>query len=170
VLISGSGQQNRDEEIFGHSPFLVLSDYLTRRGIAVLRVDDHGIGGSTGNFSQATTEDFAGDVLTDLEYLKSRKEINQNHIGLIGHNEGGLTASLVAVRSQDVALVVMMASPGLTGEEIMYSQSDLIARAGRTDNETIAKNGALMKSIFSIVKEEQNNTIAREKLSKLLHD
>jgi uncharacterized protein len=78
VLISGYGQQNRNEEIFGHRPFLVLSDYLTRRGIAVLRVDNRGVGGSTGNFSQATTEDFARDVLTDIEYLKSRKEINQN--------------------------------------------------------------------------------------------
>jgi fermentation-respiration switch protein FrsA (DUF1100 family) len=170
VLITGSGQQNRNEEVFGHRPFLVLSDYLTRRGIAVLRVDDRGIGGSTGNFSQATTEDFAGDVLASIEYLKSRKEIDPNHIGLIGHSEGGLIAPIVAVKSSDVAFIVMMAGPGLTGEEILYLQSALIARAGGANNETIARNEALMKSMYSIVKEEQNNTIAGEKLRKLLND
>jgi uncharacterized protein len=170
VLITGSGKQNRNEEIFGHRPFLVLSDYLTRRGIAVLRVDDRGIGGSTGNFSQATTEDFAGDVLAGIEYLKSRKEIDPNHIGLIGHSEGGLIAPIVAVKSYDVAFIVMMAGPGLTGEEIMYLQSALIARAGGANNETIARNEAFMKSMYSIVKEEQNNTIAGGKLRKLVND
>lgn len=170
ILITGSGQQNRDEEILGHRPFLVLSDYLTRRGIAVLRVDDRGIGGSTGNFSQATTEDFAGDVLAGIEYLKSREEIDPTRVGLIGHSEGGLIAPLVAVESLDVAFIVMMAGPGLTGEEILYLQSDLIARAEGADNETIARNDALMKSMYSVVKEEQNNTIAAEKLRKLLTD
>ena len=170
ILITGSGPQNRDEEILGHRPFLVLSDYLTRRGIAVLRVDDRGIGGSTGNFSQATTEDFAGDVLAGIEYLKSREQIDSNRIGLIGHSEGGLIAPLVAVQSQDVAFIVMMAGPGLTGEEILYLQSGLIARAEGADNETIARNNALMKNIYSAVKEEQNNTIAAEKLRKLIMD
>ena len=133
MLITGSGQQNRDEEIFGHRPFLVLSDYLTRQGIAVLRVDDRGIGGSTGNVSQATTEDFAGDVLSGIEYLKSRKEIDPTRIGLIGHSEGGIIAPIVAVRSPDVAFIVMMAGTGLTGEEILYLQSypDLQGRRGK---------------------------------------
>ncbi len=168
MLITGSGQQNRDEEIFGHRPFLVLSDYLTRQGIAVLRVDDRGVGGSTGNVSQATTWDFAGDVLAGVKYLKSRKEIDPTRIGLIGHSEGGLIAPLVAVRSSDVAFIVMMAGPGLTGEEILYLQSDLIARAEGASNETIARNEVLMKKTFSIVKEEQNNTVAEEEIRKLL--
>jgi uncharacterized protein len=170
ILITGSGQQNRDEEIMGHRPFLVLSDYLTRKGIAVLRVDDRGIGGSTGNFSQATTEDFAGDVLSGIEYLKSRKEIDPTRIGLVGHSEGGLIAPLVAVQSPDVAFIVMIAGPGITGEEILYLQSNLISRAEGADNETIARNNALMKSIYSVVKEEQNDTIAAEKISRLLTD
>lgn len=170
ILITGSGQQNRDEEILGHRPFLVLSDYLTRRGIAVLRVDDRGIGGSTGNFSQATSEDFAGDVLAGIEYLKGREEIDPGQIGLIGHSEGGLIAPLVAVESQDVAFIVLMAGPGLTGEEILYLQSDLIARAEGADNETIARNNVLMRSIYSVVKEEENNTIASEKIRKLITD
>ena len=168
ILITGSGAQNRDEEIVGHRPFLVLSDNLTRRGIAVLRVDDRGIGGSTGNFSQATTEDFAGDVLAGIEYLKSRKDIDPTRIGLIGHSEGGLIAPLVAVQSPDVSFVVMMAGPGITGEEIILLQSDLIARAEGADNETITRNNALMTSMYSVIKEEQNNTIAAEKLRKLI--
>ncbi|MGE4494462.1 MAG: alpha/beta hydrolase family protein, partial [Methanosarcina sp.] len=129
ILISGSGQQNRDEELLGHRPFLVLSDYLTQRGIAVLRVDDRGTGGSTGDFSQATSEDFAGDVLAGIDYLKSREEIDPTQIGLIGHSEGGLIAPIVAVESRDVAFIVLMAGPGITGEEILYLQSELISRA-----------------------------------------
>jgi len=170
ILITGSGQQNRDEDIMGHRPFLILSDYLTRQGIVVLRVDDRGIGESTGNFSQATTEDFAGDVLAGIEYLKSRKEIDSSRIGLIGHSEGGLIAPIVAVKSPDVAFIVLMAGPGLTGEEIILSQSDLIARAEGADNETIARNNALLKSMYSVVKDEENNTIATEKLRKLITD
>ncbi len=169
ILITGSGSQNRNEEIFGHRPFLVLSDYLTRHGIAVLRVDDRGVGGSTGNFSQATTEDFAGDVFAGIEYLKSRTEIDPNRIGLIGHSEGGIIAPIVAVRSQDVAFIVMMAGTGLTGEEILYSQSTLINRVEGASNETIARNEALMKKTFSIVKEEQNNTVAEEEIRKLMN-
>ena len=168
ILITGSGPQNRNEEIFGHRPFLVLSDYLTRHGIAVLRVDDRGVGGSTGNFSQATTEDFAGDVLAGIEYLKSRKETDPTRIGLIGHSEGGIIAPIVSTRSHDVAFIVMMAGTGLTGEEILYLQSALINRAEGASNETIARNEVLMKKTFSIVKEEQNNTIAEEEIRKLM--
>jgi fermentation-respiration switch protein FrsA (DUF1100 family) len=168
ILITGSGQQNRNEEIAGHRPFLVLSDYLTRQGIAVLRVDDRGIGGSTGNVSQDTTEDFAGDVLTGVEYLKSRKEIDPSRIGLIGHSEGGLIAPMVAVKSPDIAFIVLMAAPGVTGEEILYMQSDRIARAEGASNETIAQNEALMRRMYSVVKEEKNNTAVEEELREIL--
>jgi len=168
ILITGSGQQNRNEEIMGHRPFLVLSDYLTRQGIAVLRVDDRGIGGSTGNFSQATTEDFAGDVLAGVEFLKNRKEIDSSQIGLIGHSEGGTIAPMVAVKSPDVAFIVLMAAPGMTGEELLYMQSDRIARAEGASNETIARNEALMRRMYSVVKEEKNNTAAEEKLREIL--
>jgi fermentation-respiration switch protein FrsA (DUF1100 family) len=168
LLITGSGPQNRNEEIMGHRPFLVLSDYLTRQGIAVLRVDDRGVGESTGNFSEATTEDFAEDVLAGVSYLKNRKDIDSSRIGLIGHSEGGLIAPILAVKSPDIAFIVLMAAPGLTGEEILYMQSDLIARAQGIDNETISENEALMKRMFSVVKEEENNTIAEEKLHNIL--
>ncbi len=170
LLITGSGPQNRNEEILGHRPFLVLSDYLTRQGIAVLRVDDRGMGGSTGNFSQATTEDFAGDVLAGVEYLKSREEIDSTKIGLIGHSEGGLIAPIVAVQSPDVAFIVLMAGPGLTGEEIIRLQSRLIAEAEGIPSETSAKNDALLKDIFSVLKAEENDTIAGEEIRGLITD
>lgn len=100
ILITGSGQHDRDESVLGHRPFLVLADNLTRRRIAVLRVDDRGIGGSTGNFSLATSEDFAGDVLAGVEYLKSRKDIDPKQIGLIGHSEGGLISRVACPRGR----------------------------------------------------------------------
>ena len=100
LLITGSGAQDRDETVCGHRPFLILADYLTRRGIAVLRVDDRGVGGSKGDASQATSEDFADDVLAGVAYLKTRKEIDPKRIGLIGHSEGGIIAPMVAVRSR----------------------------------------------------------------------
>src|SRR6185437_13042234 len=102
LLITGSGQQDRDEALMGHRPFLVLADYLTRKGIAVLRVDDRGVGGSTGDVKNATTEDFAGDVEAGVEFLKSRgPKIDVRRIGLIGHSEGAVIAAMVAARSPD---------------------------------------------------------------------
>lgn len=92
ILISGSGRHDRDGSIPTHKPFLVLSDYLTRKGIAVLRFDDRGFGESTGGFSKATTADFAQDVLSAVSYLKSRKDIDLKKNGLIGHSEGGIIA------------------------------------------------------------------------------
>ena len=154
LLISGSGPQDRNETIYNHHPFLVLADYLTRQGIAVLRVDDRGVGESTGDFSQATSVDFASDVLAGIEYLKTRKEINPEQIGLIGHSEGGLIAPMVAVKSPDVAFIILMAGTGLTGEEILYLQGALISRAMGVSEEDIAKNRQFNEKIFSLIKEE----------------
>lgn len=170
LLITGSGQQDRNEELCGHRPFLVLADYLTRRGIAVLRVDDRGIGGSSGNFSEATSEDFAEDALAGVEYLKSRKEIDSAHIGLIGHSEGGLIAPIAAGNDPDIAFLVLLAGPGLPGEEIIYLQSALIAKAEGTDSEIIAQNRLLQEKLFSVLKTEENNTLAAEKLREILKE
>lgn len=167
LLITGSGPQDRNETIAGHRPFLVLTDYLTRQGIAVLRVDDRGVGRSTGDFSKATSEDFASDVLTGIEYLKTRKEINSKKIGLIGHSEGGVIAPMVAVKSPDVAFIVLMAGTGLTGEEILYLQGALIAKAMGISEEVIAKNRQLNEKIFSVLKEEKDNKIAEEKIGQM---
>ncbi len=170
LLISGSGPQDRDETLLGHHPFLVLADYLTRHGIAVLRVDDRGIGKSTGDFTQATSEDFASDVLAGVEYLKSREEINPKQIGLIGHSEGGLIAPMVAVQSSDVAFIILMAGTGLMGEEILYLQGELILRVGGASDEAIAKNRFLQEQMFTVVKEEKDNSVAEKRLRAILQD
>jgi hypothetical protein len=170
LLISGSGPQDRDETLFGHHPFLVLADYLTRRGIAVLRVDDRGVGESTGDFAQATSEDFASDVLAGVEYLKRRKEIDPKKIGLIGHSEGGIIAPMVAVQSSDVAFIILMAGSGLTGEEILYLQAALIARAEGASDEAIAKNLSLQEQMFTVLKEEPDDAIAEKRLRTIFEN
>jgi hypothetical protein len=121
-LITGSGPQDRDETVFGHKPFLVLADYLTRHGLAVLRVDDRGTAKSTGDFRSATSEDFAGDALAAVEFLKARPDIDHAHIGLIGHSEGGMIAPMVAAESHEVAFIVLMAGPGVPGDVLLPQQ------------------------------------------------
>jgi len=167
LLITGSGPQDRNETIYNHRPFLILADYLTRQGIAVLRVDDRGVGESTGDFSQATSENFASDVLAGVEYLKTRKEINPKKIGLIGHSEGGIIAPMVAVKSPDVAFIILMAGTGLTGEEILYLQGALISRAMGVNEEDIIKNHQFNEKIFSVLKEEEDSEIAEKRLRQM---
>lgn len=170
LLISGSGGQDRDSTELGHKPFLVLSDYLTRLGIAVLRVDDRGVGESTGDFAQVTSGDFAGDVLAGVEYLKSREDINPKKIGLIGHSEGGIIAPMVAAQSPDVAFIVMMAGTGLNGEEILYLQGALLARANGAKDDTIAKLRLLQERIYTLLKQETDDEAAAEKLRVILEN
>ena len=168
LLVTGSGPQNRNEALMGHKPFLVLADYLTRLGIAVLRVDDRGIGKSTGNFAIATTEDFAADVQAGVRYLKARKEIDPRKIGLIGHSEGGIIAPMVAAESKDIAFIVMMAGTGVTGEEISLAQSDLIDKANGMPDEIIKKESRINSSIFNIVKHEQDTAIVAKKIREYI--
>ncbi len=170
LLISGSGPQDRNETVFGHRPFLVLADYLTRQGIAVLRVDDRGVGGSTGDASHATSADFAEDVLAGVEYLKTRKEINPKQIGLIGHSEGGIIAPMVAVQSPDIAFIVLMAGTGLTGEEILYLQAELINKAENTSEKLIKLNRSLQERMFSLLKQEQDSAVVDQKLRQMLRE
>ena len=123
ILISGSGPQDRDETISQHKPFLVLADYLTKQGIAVLRYDDRGFGKSTGNHSKATTYDFALDVISAMDYLRTRDDVDVNKIGLIGHSEGGIIAPLVANKDKDVAFIISLAGTGISGTELSVIQS-----------------------------------------------
>jgi hypothetical protein len=134
VLITGSGPLNRDEEILGHKPFLLIADHLARAGIAVLRADDRGVGGSTGGtVDEATTEELAGDTLAGIEFLKTQLTISSDRIGLIGHSEGGIIAPLLASRSKDVAFIVMLAGPGVRGDQVLLKQLEMIARADGED-------------------------------------
>lgn len=143
LLITGSGQQNRDEELLGHKPFLVLADYLTRQGFAVMRVDDRGIGKSTGNFALSTTRDFAGDVKAGIAYLKTRKEIDPKKIGLLGHSEGGIIAPMVASEDPSIAFIVMMAGSAVRGDSVLQRQRSMIFKAGGSTEEFINKYNAL---------------------------
>ena len=170
ILISGSGPQDRDEFLLGHRPFLVLADYLTRQGIAVLRFDDRGVGESTGDFMAATSEDFATDVISGIAYLKTRSEIDAQQIGLIGHSEGGLIAPMVAVQLPEVAFIVLMAGPGLTGEKIVLLQSALISRAIGESEEDIALNLDYNKKFFTLIKGESDKEILAEEVHKLFYD
>ena len=170
VLITGSGPQDRDEALLGHKPFLVLSDYLTRHGIAVLRCDDRGFGKSTGNFSSATTKDFATDALACVEYLKTRKEVDKEHIGLIGHSEGGIIAPMVANQTKDVSFIVMMAGTGLNGEKVLELQSKLIAKAEGESDEDINKMTQINTKLYKIVMQEKDSSKAAVEIHKALDE
>ena len=156
IFISGSGPQNRDEELLGHKPFLVLSDYLTKNGIAVLRYDDRGTAMSKGDFQTATSADFATDVESAIAYLKTRKEINKKKIGLIGHSEGGLIAPMVASKSKDVAFIVLLAGTGIQGDRLLLLQQKLIEKASGISDEDLQKSELINRKAFDIVNKSNN--------------
>jgi hypothetical protein len=168
VLLSGTGPQDRDESIAGHRPFLILADHLTRKGIAVLRFDKRGIGKSTGNYAEATTEDFAGDAQAAVAYLKTRKDMDPKRIGLIGHNEGGMIAPIVATHSTDVAWVVLLAAPGLKGEDILLLQSELIMRVSGINEDQIARTLAFNKQTYRLARQEKDPAAFETKLNGLV--
>jgi pimeloyl-ACP methyl ester carboxylesterase len=164
LLITGSGPQDRDETLLAHKPFLVLADDLTRRGIAVLRVDDRGVGESTGKQASATSADFAEDVLGGVDFLKARKRIDPKRIGLIGHSEGGLIAPIVASRSSDVSFIVLMAGTGVPGDRILAAQLALILKASGVDEEKIRRASEAQARFVAIAKENDDPKVALEKL------
>lgn len=153
ILVSGSGPQDRDETIFGHKPFLVIADHLTRQGIAVLRYDDRGVGGSTGDLSLATIENFVQDARGALQYLQNRAEIDQDRIGILGHSEGALVAPRVANLTDDVAFLVLLAPPGVPGDELLLEQSTLLMRTAGAPGEAIEANRSAQKRIFEVVRQ-----------------
>jgi len=152
VLISGSGQQDRNETVFMHKPFLVLADHLTRNGIAVLRYDDRGVGKSKGNAIKATSLSFADDAEAAVNYLMQRSEINVKKTGLAGHSEGGLIAPIVASRNRNIAFIVSLAGPGVTGYDVILRQTEDIMRASGAAQaeiaETLATNGQLFHMLI----------------------
>ena len=164
LLITGSGPQDRNESIMGHRPFLVLADYLTRRGIAVLRADDRGIGKSGGKFFTATTADFATDAEAGVAYLKSRPEINRNKIGLVGHSEGAIIAPMLAARNKDVAFIVMLAGSGVPGDEVIAEQNARIAQASGLSHEQAQAMAAQYREALTLVKAEKDNAVVEKKL------
>lgn len=173
LLISGTGQQNRDDESQFHLPFKVIADYLTRNGIAVLRVDDRGIGGTTrkGSFFSSTTKDFESDVLAGVRYLKKRKEIDPGRIGLIGHSEGGLIAAMASADEPGIAFIVLLGSPG-SGDPVtgMVEQDSVGAVSrGATNNETTLMM-KWCKRFYQTVVDEKDTETSRKKLEQLYAD
>jgi pimeloyl-ACP methyl ester carboxylesterase len=168
VLISGGGAQDRDATILRHRPFLVLADYLTRRGIAVLRYDDRGVGESTGSRSDATTQDFAGDARAAVEFLKSRPGIDKSKIGLLGHSEGGLIAPMVAAEGRDIAFIIMLAAPGLPGDEYNYQYEESVGRAIGMSEEDIAAKREVQERIYSILFSEKDDEAAKEAIRAVI--
>jgi len=164
ILVTGSGQQDRNEEIGKHKPFWIIADYLTRNGIAVLRVDDRGTGGSTGIFDQSTTGDFAEDVLAGITFLKSRQEINPKKIGIIGHSEGGTVAALAASKSSDVAFIVSMAGTFTNFEEVVIDQILNQLKLQGIKNEDIELELNWRKKIYSLAKENTDSATAAKNL------
>lgn len=168
VLISGSGPQNRDSELLGHKPFLVIADYLTKKGIGVLRFDDRGVGESKGDRNIATTKDFANDVSAAVEYLKARKEINTKKIGLIGHSEGGIIAPMVAASSKDISYIVLLAGSGIPGDELLIQQTYLVGKAAGMSEEDLKEASAANAKVYNIIKTEKNLEQAKKQLAAII--
>ncbi len=156
VLVTGSGPQDRDETLFEHKPFLVIADHLTRKGIAVLRYDDRGVGASSGQFQGATTEDFARDAESGIDFLRKHDRIDSEKVGIVGHSEGGVIGPMIAARSDDVAFVVMLAGPGVDGAKISTSQSRAMSEtAGMSAAYLDTQEEALMGVIKKIKQEKK---------------
>lgn len=168
VLISGSGAQNRDSELLGHKPFLVIADYLTKKGIGVLRFDDRGVGESKGDRNIATTKDFSTDVTAAVEYLKTRKEINTKKIGLIGHSEGGIIAPMVAANSKDISFIVLLAGTGIPGDELLMQQTYLVGKSSGMSEKELEEASVTNTKVYNILKTEKNLDEAKKQLAAVL--
>lgn len=166
VLVTGSGPQDRDETLLGHKPFLVLADHLTRKGIAVLRFDDRGVGKSKGDFNKATSADFATDAFAAMEYLASRKEIDSKRIGLAGHSEGGLIAPMVAAEHPDkTAFIVMLAGTGAKGDAIIERQTQEIGKASGATREGLEVSARLQKLLMDTARSQPDEAAAKKALA-----
>ncbi len=170
VLITGSGPQDRDEVVAGFPIFRVLSDHLTRQGIAVLRYDDRGVGGSTGSVSASTSSDFAGDALAGLARLSGHPDVDPDRVGLVGHSEGAIVAPLAASRSDAVRFVVLLAGSTVPGTEILYVQSAAIQRAGGVPEDRIEWNTDFQRRLFAALEAGDGLDPFREELGAALRE
>jgi uncharacterized protein len=168
LLMAGSGPNDRDESIMGHKPFLVLADYLTRKGIIVLRADKRGVGKSTGDYSQAVTADFASDAEAGVVYLNTRPEVDVHKIGLVGHSEGAVEAPMAAVNNHDIDFVIMMASPGVRGDQLLPAQLRLIEQSTGKSPEEIEKDVATQNDILAAVEKDKDDTALEKDLREKL--
>lgn len=152
VMVSGSGQQNRDEEIMQHKPFLVLADYMASRGIAMLRYDDRGVGASTGALDSADTRLFAEDAEAMFRAVKKNKHVDARRLGMGGHSEGGAIAPMVAAHNKDVRFVVMLAGQGCSGRDVMVQQNEALFRSRGVSERLCRKRGECMRRLMQLPK------------------
>ena len=167
LLISGAGPQDRDETISGHKPFLVLADYLTRRGMAVLRVDDRGTGESTGDFATASIRDFASDAVCSFDFLRTRKDIDQAHIGLIGHGEGAIIAGILAAGIPKTAFVVLLGGTAEYGEEVLLEQTARAQMTAGLPEDQIQADADVGKLLYGMVRAGKSEAEMKQALSRL---
>jgi len=173
VLITGSGGNDRDQLIYGHRVFLVLADYLTRQGLAVLRFDDRGIGRSKGNYDEATFENFINDAMAAHEYLKSREEVDPSQTGLIGHSEGAAIAIMASSVPEVVSFSVLMSAPAhgfSDSERGLIDQFTNDYRNNGASEKAIQFKSDLLYQIFTIVRDEYDEDAARMKIDELLNN
>ncbi|HYD21512.1 MAG TPA: alpha/beta hydrolase, partial [Flavipsychrobacter sp.] len=170
ILITGSGAQNRDEELFQHKPFAVVADHLTRNGYAVLRVDDRGVGKTTGDRTHATSADFAEDVMASIAYLKKRKEVDKNKIGLYGHSEGGMIAQMVAAKSKDVDFIILTAAPGVKGSQLLIEQNEAVLKGMNFTEEQIMGYMTMYKKIIYGLLNSVTREAAEKNIRKAIQD
>jgi uncharacterized protein len=175
VLVSGSGPQDRDETLMGHKPFLVISDHLTRAGIAVLRYDDRGVAASEGDFAAATTRDLAGDAAAAATFMATRPEVDGTRVGIAGHSEGGLIAPLVATGwngypRADLAFIVLLAGPALPGDEILRLQADLIMAAGGAAPEMREQALASQARVLEVIRTEADASRRQQRMREVLRE
>ena len=168
VLVTGSGPNDRDEALAGHRPFLVIADALTRRGIAVLRCDDRGVGKSEGDFHRATTVDFASDAQASWDFLIRQPRIDGHKVGLLGHSEGGLIGPMVAAENQKVAFVVLMAGTGIPGERLALMQVEAVSRTRGTGEAAIGKEQRFYERLFQIMKTQGNARAAEADIRPII--
>ncbi|RYY71012.1 MAG: alpha/beta hydrolase [Chitinophagaceae bacterium] len=162
ILISGSGPQDRDETIFGHKPFAIIADELSKKGFAVLRLDDRGTGKTTGNHAIANSADFANDTEAALDYLLQNKFIDVAHVGLIGHSEGGQIAPMVAAKRKEIKFIVLLAGPGIPGLDLLTEQNVAIVKSSGVDAAVAEQYGLLFKKLSSAIIASKDSAAAVE--------
>lgn len=168
VLISGTGQNTRDEDVLGHKVFLILADAFNRNGIAVLRYDKRGVGGSSGNYDAATTADFASDAQAAVAWLKTQPEIDAKRIGVLGHSEGGIIAPAVAAADGSVAFVVMIAGPCIRGDKLFVLQSAMTAKVYGAPEDYIAKRKVFDEELYKAIMSAPSESVALARAKALV--
>lgn len=167
VMITGSGSQNRDEELFEHKPFLVIADDLAKKGIATLRLDDRGIGGSDKGKEGATSADFATDINSAVNYLIKK---GYKNIGLIGHSEGGMIAPIVANSNKNVKFLVLLAAPGIPIDEVLYKQTYDIGKSSGSSEEDLINNEKLARKIFKFIQKYKGSNLKTDLKRLIIED